>query len=46
MRPPIVWIVVAFGAGLWAGLAAFAAGGAWYAATLVLAGAAVLWRGA
>src|SRR5712692_1525171 len=39
-----MWIVVAFGAGLWAGLAAFGAGGAWYAATPVLAAAAVLWR--
>src|SRR3989442_1116277 len=39
-----MWIVVAFGAGLGAGLAAFAAGGAWYAAAPVLAAAALLWR--
>jgi len=30
MRPPILWISVAFGAGLWTGLDAFQVRGAWY----------------
>ncbi len=41
MRPPILWITVAFGLGLWAGLAG---SGAWGVGAPVLLGAVVLWR--
>ncbi len=41
MRPPIFWIAVGFGAGLWAGLASFAG---WETAALLAAGAAFLVR--
>jgi competence protein ComEC len=44
VRPPILWIAVAFGAGLWAGLDAFAVRGALYAGLPVLLGVAVLAR--
>src|SRR5438876_434863 len=44
MRPPIVWISVAFGAGLWTGLDAFQVRGAWYVVAPVLVGAAALHR--
>src|SRR6266581_2100599 len=44
MRPPILWISVVFGAGLWTGLDAFQARGAWYVVAPVLVGAAVLHR--
>ncbi len=44
MRPPILWISVAFGAGLYAGLDAFVARGAWYVVAPVLVGAALLGR--
>lgn len=41
MRPPILWIAVAFGLGLWAGLHG---SGAWGVALPVLLGGTVLWR--
>ena len=41
MRPPILWITIAFGFGLWAGLAG---SGAWGVGAPVLLGAAMLWR--
>src|SRR2546425_5227522 len=41
MRPPILWITVAFGAGLWAGGSGL---GAWRSGVVVLAVAAVLAR--
>jgi competence protein ComEC len=41
VRPPILWITVAFGLGLWAGLAG---SGAWGVGAPVLLGAATLWR--
>src|SRR5258705_270514 len=41
VRPPILWITVAFGLGLWAGLAG---SGAWGVGAPVLLGAVVLWR--
>jgi competence protein ComEC len=41
VRPPILWIAVGFGAGLWAGLGSFAG---WESALLAFAGAAVLYR--
>src|SRR3989442_6292262 len=44
MRPPILWISVAFGAGLWTGLDAFQVRGAWYVVAPVLVGAAALHR--
>jgi competence protein ComEC len=44
MRPPILWITVAFAAGLAAALNAYAVNGARYAGLPVLIGAAVLWR--
>src|SRR2546422_10709086 len=44
MRPPILWISVAFGAGLWTGLDAFQVRGAWYGVAPVLVGAAALHR--
>src|SRR5437773_1564251 len=44
MRPPILWISVAFGAGLWTGLDAFQVRGAWYVGAPVLVGAAALHR--
>jgi competence protein ComEC len=44
VRPPILWIAVAFGAGLWAGLDSLPDGGAWYAVTPLLVGAALLER--
>src|SRR2546425_8131126 len=44
MRPPILWISVAFGAGLWAGLDAFQVRDAWYVVAPVLVGAAALHR--
>ncbi|OLC71303.1 MAG: DNA internalization-related competence protein ComEC/Rec2 [Gemmatimonadetes bacterium 13_1_40CM_4_69_8] len=49
MRPPILWITVGFGAGVFAGLSPFMAGsGVWGGgmALSVLLGAAVLWRSA
>ncbi|HEY6853416.1 MAG TPA: ComEC/Rec2 family competence protein, partial [Gemmatimonadales bacterium] len=42
MRPPILWITIAFAAGLWFGLEP--ARGAWYAGLPLLAGAAFLVR--
>ena len=44
MRPPILYVTIAFGVGLWAGLDAFAVRGALYAGLPVLVGAAVLSR--
>src|SRR2546428_6692472 len=44
MRPPILWISVAFGAGLWTGLDAFQVRGGWYVGAPVLVGAAALHR--
>src|SRR3989442_9325038 len=41
MRPPILWITVAFGAGLASGLDLFAVRGAWYVVASVTA--AALW---
>src|SRR6266516_3822277 len=41
MRPPILWITVAFGAGLASGLDLFAVRGAWYVVASVIA--AALW---
>ncbi len=41
MRPPILWITVAFGLGLWAGLSG---SGEWGVGLPVLLGAAILWR--
>ncbi|PYP72054.1 MAG: hypothetical protein DMD41_10465, partial [Gemmatimonadetes bacterium] len=49
MRPPILWITVGFGAGVFAGLSPFMAGGGVWGggvALSVLLGAAVLWRSA
>lgn len=46
MRPPLLWIAIGFGAGLWAGLIAFGttAGGAWAVGLPVLVGAAMIAR--
>jgi len=44
VRPPILWITIAFGAGLWAGLDGSAVRGAPAAGLPVLLGVAVLWR--
>src|ERR1700675_1836744 len=44
MRPPILFLSIAFGAGLWGGLEVFTVGGALYAVAPVLVGAAVLHR--
>ena len=42
MRPPLLWIAIGFGAGLWAGLASFPA--AWSVGVPLLAGAALVGR--
>ncbi len=42
MRPPILFLSIAFGAGLWGGLDAFLVRGVWYVVVLVLAAALVL----
>ena len=44
MRPPILWITIAFGAGVFAALDAYAVSGALYAGLPVLLGAALLHR--
>ncbi len=44
MRPPILYLSIAFGAGLFAALNAYAVRSAPYAGLLVLLGAASLWR--
>jgi len=46
VRPPILWMTVGFGAGLWAGLALFGATGSgpWGVTLAVVGGAAVLHR--
>jgi hypothetical protein len=44
MRPPILYLTVAFGAGLCTAVNAYAVRGAPFAGLLVLVGAAVLWR--
>ncbi|MGH7699989.1 MAG: hypothetical protein ACREMJ_05670, partial [Gemmatimonadales bacterium] len=41
MRPPILWIALAFGAGLWAGLASLVG---WETAVLLIGAAALLHR--
>ena len=46
MRPPLLWISVAFGAGLWAGLDSFPGSGAWGVVALGLAAALLVARGA
>src|ERR1043166_3159722 len=44
MRPPIMWITVGFGAGLWVGLSPFGVGGALFAVALVAMGVLVSCR--
>ena len=46
MRPPLLWISVAFGAGLWAGLDSFPGSGVWGVVALGLAAALLVARGA
>lgn len=44
MRPPILYLTVAFAAGLVTALDGYAVSGAWYTGLSVLVGAVVLWR--
>src|SRR6266571_5088177 len=43
MRPPILFLTMAFGAGLWSGLASFLVRGEWYVVVPVLVGATMWW---
>jgi competence protein ComEC len=44
VRPPILFLAIAFGAGLWAGLDSFGVHGAWYVVAPMLVGATIVWR--